>query len=325
MNDLSEAVVRKTTLDLDKSCYCWQCGYEWTSRKRRIPPAVCPRCKKDNWDIHRRFKCQECGYIFASVDLSTPAYQLFPVCPNCQNHAWHKQIEDKLAQLYHQGMECFHAGKWQAAIEKFDAMLLVKSGHKDAAKKRQEARRAQVEEELTQLYRQGMEYFYAEKWYSAIKKFKAVQRIDPDYKDVTLKCQEAQHARRTQLAVRRAARRAEEKAHRARHSILGVLPKDIDTKQRFGEFGFATPRAAARVIVWFCQEKGNRWVDFTFSEINTFYKNYARAKYNPKDFSFGELIREKYVKRFGLFVTKYRVTEKFIRELKNWGFVLSRK
>jgi len=223
----SEETVSETTLSLDKSCYCWRCGYEWVSRKRKVPPAICPRCRRDDWDIHRRFECRECGHVFRSADLTTFAYRLFPNCPNCQSSSWHKQIEDKLGDLYHQGNIAFSVEKWQMAIEKFAEILKIRpdldaaSKCEQARKAQEQARKAQEQAQeqatLSQLYQQGIEYFNAEKWSSALKKFKAIQRITPDYRDVCVKYQEARDAFRARAAARSAEREAKRKEEKAKY------------------------------------------------------------------------------------------------------------
>jgi len=196
----SEETVSETTLSLDKSCYCWRCGYEWISRKREVPPAVCPRCRRDDWDIHRRFECRECGYVFRSADLTTLAYRLFHNCPKCRSNSWHKEIEDKLDHLYKHGVKSFHAENWQTAIEKFAEILRIKPGYKDAKGKCAQAQKSQ-QEVLSQLYQQGMEYCSTKKWSLALEKFEEILCITPEYKDVSTRRQKTQEAIREEQEV----------------------------------------------------------------------------------------------------------------------------
>lgn len=77
-------------LGTDQRCYCYACGYEWTSRKPAggPPPNVCPKCKTQEWSHHRLFKCRACGHEFAHGDQIRPPQQLFPACPACGTTDW---------------------------------------------------------------------------------------------------------------------------------------------------------------------------------------------------------------------------------------------
>ena len=94
----SDVLFKQTSLGFDKSCHCWRCGYDWTSRKKNTPPAVCPRCKSDNWNKFRRFECQKCRHTFTTGELNIAAYTLFPTCPSCKSKEWNRQEEQRKKQ-----------------------------------------------------------------------------------------------------------------------------------------------------------------------------------------------------------------------------------
>ena len=43
-----------------KKCRCEHCEYEWVPRRGK-PPAVCPRCKRPNWNEPRRPRVNPTG------------------------------------------------------------------------------------------------------------------------------------------------------------------------------------------------------------------------------------------------------------------------
>ena len=79
-----------TRLSKDRRCHCYVCGHDWTAPRTRgrRPPAQCPQCHSNQWNLRRVLKCGVCGHEFAHGDHETPARQLFPACPACGTLEW---------------------------------------------------------------------------------------------------------------------------------------------------------------------------------------------------------------------------------------------
>jgi outer membrane protein assembly factor BamD (BamD/ComL family) len=271
---------------------------------------------------------------------------LFPACPSCESTAWHAQIEERLDPLYNAGLRLLRTQAWDQAIEKFTAILQIYPDYKDVSERIQKAQQAQFQQELSHLYHEGMTDLREQRWRRAAWKFEQVLRLDPNYRDASVRLQEAHRGRVQEKLSRsygqgmeylsdqnwsRAMKKFEEilsvdpdyrdasarsdEAYRGRFAISGVLPRDIDVEQSFSEFGALPTQYATRVIVEFCQQK-NRWDDFRFNAINEFHKN-LQNEHSRDDFSFGELIKKKFIrKKVGFLGFKYRVTGKFVDALK---------
>jgi serine/threonine protein kinase len=87
-----------TKLSRDRRCNCYVCGHEWTAPRTRgrRPPAECPQCRSNQWNLRRVFKCRVCGHEFAHGDQELPAQQLFPSCPACGTLDWLSRDEPLL-------------------------------------------------------------------------------------------------------------------------------------------------------------------------------------------------------------------------------------
>jgi len=74
-------------------CVCRRCNHAWPAPRAGIVTRTCPKCKSQDWNSFRVFKCAQCGYEFTSNSLRTWAYRLFPRCPACQFAKWNLRCE----------------------------------------------------------------------------------------------------------------------------------------------------------------------------------------------------------------------------------------
>jgi hypothetical protein len=74
--------------------------------------------------------------------------------------------------------------------------------------------------------------------------------------------------------------------------VRGIEPMDIDSsKHFFGAFGNIEAAVSARYIVQFCQDRHKGWGNFTYADIDAYYRDKGR-----KDgFTFNRLIGMGYI------------------------------
>lgn len=85
-----------------------------------------------------------------------------------------------------------------------------------------------------------------------------------------------------------------------------ITPYHIDTNGHFFEaFGNMETENSARWIVRFCQRRNDGWADFTYEQIDAFY----RSKGRMDGFTFNRLIEDGYIIQAG---DRYQISHRFI-------------
>lgn len=83
----------------------------------------------------------------------------------------------------------------------------------------------------------------------------------------------------------------------------GIKPEDIDaSKHLFGAFGHSETEVSAGWIVRYCQERGKGWDDFSYEDIEAYY----RQKGLHDGFTFNRLVRMGYIHHSCLEKGRYR-------------------
>lgn len=107
-----------------------------------------------------------------------------------QNPAkYEKYQQQRLAELYNQGLKNLQDEAWQNAIDLFRQIFRIDQDYKDVQTKLTEAERQQ---KLAELYNQGIACFENRGWEQSIQLFQQILGFDPGYKDVRTKLAEAQ-------------------------------------------------------------------------------------------------------------------------------------
>jgi outer membrane protein assembly factor BamD (BamD/ComL family) len=93
-----------------------------------------------------------------------------------------KELEQKLEQLYTEGLAAYWVEDWDKACDRFQKILADRPDHAAAADKLQEARR---QRNLATLYTRAIEAQRDENWLVALKTLEELQKDSPDYKDAS--------------------------------------------------------------------------------------------------------------------------------------------
>jgi tetratricopeptide (TPR) repeat protein/uncharacterized protein YraI len=105
------------------------------------------------------------------------------------------------AGLYQAGLQAFEAKRWETAIDQFDRLVALDPAYADAVRRLDEARKEQAtldQQTLrTELYQAGLQAFEAQHWEAAIDQFDQLVALDPEYKDVSRRLDEARKQQAT--------------------------------------------------------------------------------------------------------------------------------
>ncbi len=137
--------------------------------------------------------------------------------------------DNRLEQLYTEGLEAYYLGQWEAACQKFQAVVDADPNFKDAASKLDVARRKIAVQTLN---KQAQDAENAKDWGTAITVLKQLSAADPAFPEVSIRLGNAE--RQQQLMELRG--EAEELARAEKwDAIPGVLsqmekidPRDAD-------------------------------------------------------------------------------------------------
>jgi tetratricopeptide (TPR) repeat protein len=121
------------------------------------------------------------------------------------------RLLEQAQTFYEQGLRHFDKGEWAQALTFLEDVQRLDPGYKDAQRlvrtAREELARQEIErrtqEKLAALYRQALTYCDEERWQAAVDLFNEILDVDPDYKEVRAKAEEARQAHAQQLAEER--------------------------------------------------------------------------------------------------------------------------
>ncbi|MFQ5707469.1 MAG: tetratricopeptide repeat protein [bacterium] len=114
--------------------------------------------------------------------------------------------QPRIQQFYELGLKAFQRQEWSRAMAQFKKVQSLNGSYKDVATLLQQARAAyrenvqrqqvlrQEAEKKRQLYEQGMTYKTAGNWHQALSTFKKLQKIDPNYPDLSAQIKSVQTA-----------------------------------------------------------------------------------------------------------------------------------
>lgn len=90
------------------------------------------------------------------------------------------ELEQKLEQLYTEGLAAYYTEDWNKACQRFQAILSERPNHLNALEKLEEA---ELQRDLSKLYKQAVDANQAQDWQSAIKAWEELLKKSPEYRD----------------------------------------------------------------------------------------------------------------------------------------------
>jgi outer membrane protein assembly factor BamD (BamD/ComL family) len=124
---------------------------------------------------------EENGFIQLLRSLKLRAVAVGAIIEPASYEDSDKETEQRLDQLYTEGLAAFYTEDWDRACHRFQTILSERPSHKNAAEKLAEAERRRS---LAKLYLQAAEAYQTENWQVTIKILEELSQKSAGYKDV---------------------------------------------------------------------------------------------------------------------------------------------